>query len=415
MEMNYQINAYDVVDDMMKVKSMQKKWRESWPGSAIDTAKWDVAVGTGMTAGVTGGLLQITTGVDINNVTTIVSKETFTVPFKMTFGLGLSQRIANQTFIVEAVSINESTGLIDESCKIGFVFDGTSATTAKTRVRNNSSTGDIDTSGTYPTTVGAVSYYEIEPYADEAWFHGGTLDSSSGRANSNRKHKDIPDPNRIYKIRIRIMNGATAPATTTTVTMPYICCSDYAELTAEITAGRGQNVAGQAIGVQVVGTANSLVTGSAAHDAAVSGNPVRLGGRALSANYTTVSTGDTADLVTTLQGILVVKMNQIPELTWAYQGIIATAATTAAKIAGAAGIRNYVTDVQLQNTGATPTVVQIADGASVLWQLSLPASMTLPIVVNFQTHLKGTAATALNVITSAAGNVFTNIQGYQAS
>jgi hypothetical protein len=85
--------------------------------------------------------------------------------------------------------------------------------------------------------------------------------------------------------------------------------------------------------------------------------------------------------------------------------------------AGAAGIRNYITHLDLINRAAVETEFVIKDGAStVIWRTSLPASMTIAAEFNFPTPLKGTAATALNaacVTTGAA--VRCNAQGYKAA
>jgi len=52
--------------------------------------------------------------------------------------------------------------------------------------------------------------------------------------------------------------------------------------------------------IAVTSSGNLTCQGVAAHDAAVSGNPLRQAGRAVTANYTAVATGDTADFVATL-------------------------------------------------------------------------------------------------------------------
>jgi hypothetical protein len=80
---------------------------------------------------------------------------------------------------------------------------------------------------------------------------------------------------------------AAAPASNILLLSQFINCQDYAELTSEITAGRGQTVVGQGMGVVLtgatasstnIGTVTANVAGQAAHDAAVSGNPVRIAG-----------------------------------------------------------------------------------------------------------------------------------------
>jgi hypothetical protein len=100
---------------------------------------------------------------------------------------------------------------------------------------------------------------------------------------------------------------------------------------------------------------------------------------------------------------------------------LATTTSTALKSAGAAGIRNYVSGMQIYNTSATvSTTVSILDGAAVIWTGFLPATTSaLPIVpsqVVFPTSLRGTAATAMNIqLGTTAASVYYNVQGYQAS
>jgi hypothetical protein len=413
--------AYDAQDDMLKVKSTQKKFRDSFAGSSLDTEKWDVVAVTGaqMSVTVSGGNLTFGSGTTANAETQIISKERFTVPFRISYGLTLSQRIANATFIVEAVSIDPNTGKVDNKNIVGMVHDGTTATSIKYRVANGG-TAPVDTSNTFPTTA-AGGVYEIEPFADEAWFHGGTIDSNVARANSYRRHSNIPDPNQYYKIRIRWLNGGTAPASNTNAVMAFIACQDYAELTAEITAGRGQSTAGQAIGVQVVGgnlTSPQAIGGQYAHDTATANNPVTIGARAINVAPTAVSTtGDVTNLYATMVGALISKPYAIPEADWQYACAAPVTVTTdqAVKAAGAAGVRNYMTNIQYMNTNATATEVVVKDGSTVIWRGYAPASMTTLIDVQFPTPLKGTAATAMNFACITTGaNVYINAQGYIA-
>lgn len=406
--------AFDPVNEMFKVSSMQKKWRDSFGGTEIEATKWDSVTGTGGTLSVSAGQLTLGSGVNINAETYILSKEMFTIPFKLSIGLVLSQRIANQTFLVEAISIDRETGAPDGKHCAAIIFDGTTATQAKYRVQN-SSVAPLDSAGVTVTTTAGTGYYELEPFGDEVWFHSGVIDATSGRSNSYRRHQQIPDPNALYKIRLRWLNGAVAPATNTNAIVQYIACQDYAELTAEITSGRGNSVAGQGIFATVAGSVT--VFGSAAHDAVISGSPIRIAGRAVSANYTTVATGDVADFVTTLVGAQIVKPFSIPEADFQFACTTPVINTTdvVLKAAGAAGIRNYVTSFQIQNTNAVPTEVVIKDGATVVWRGYCPASMSVAATVTLNTPLKGSAATALNFacITTAA-NVYVNVQGYQA-
>lgn len=145
--------------------------------------------------------------------------------------------------------------------------------------------------------------------------------------------------------------------------------------------------------------------------------PIREYGIARTANIATQSNGAISDMTLTSIGTQVTKPYSIPELEWqfAVAAPVITAVDTVAKAAGAAGIRNYMTNLQFINTGATATEIVIKDGATVIWRGFAPANMTSMYDCHFITPLKGTAATALNIgVVTAAGNVYFNCQGYQA-
>lgn len=123
-------------------------------------------------------------------------------------------------------------------------------------------------------------------------------------------------------------------------------------------------------------------------------------------------------------GRQVVRPYSVPELEWqasSGETALATTTVTALKTAGATGVRNYITGIQLYNNSATvSTLASILDGAStVIWTGYLPATTAaLPVVplnITFPTPLKGTAATAINIrLGTTASSVFYNAQGYQA-
>ena len=403
------------------VQTVSAKFRESFPGSAIRDGVWDTSVGTGGSISVASGQLTMASGTTASSQTSITSKQIFTVPFRFSVGLSLSQRIANQTFFVELISIGNDE-LPDGLNQAAWAFDGTTATQSKYQVQSNGLTALTSSAVTVVTTA-STALFELEPFADECWWHSSAVDSTGNRSNSYRRQLQSPDPNALYKIRLRWVNGGTSPASSTNAVVSFITVSDYAEITAEITAGRGQASGGQAIatvftGSTATGTASLNVQGPAAHDAVVSGNPVRIGGRALSAAYTTVATGDIADLVTTLQGVQVTRPWQIPELEWSYAsaagGIINTTDVVLTAAAGS-GLRRYITSVQLKNTSAVATEVVLKDGSTIIWRGHVSASMTSSEQIIFSNPLRTTANAALNVacITTAAA-VYVNAQGYTA-
>lgn len=247
-------NAYDQTDDMMKVKSMQTKWRAGFTGTELNPNKWDIKqIGEGQSISVVNGELQINTGVVANAETIITSKQEFTVPMRTMMNVKLSQRIANQEFYVELVSTDKETGEPTSHSTAGWLFDGISATKAKYIVNGGDQPVLVSPENTVSSTATAGSIFEIEPTADEAWFFSRTIDTTAGRAYSFVRHSQIPDPNRKYKLQIRVKNLATAPISNTVFGSQFVSVSDYAELTAEITAGRGSSVGGQAIATMPAG------------------------------------------------------------------------------------------------------------------------------------------------------------------
>ena len=168
------------------------------------------------------------------------------------------------------------------------------------------------------------------------------------------------------------------------------------------------------------GTNGSLaVGGTAAHDAAMTANPVALGGNARSTNYTAVADNDVARLICDTVGKLIVQPYAQPELVWSYPaaagGIINTA-DNAARAAAGAGIRTYVTWLTFQNVNAVATEFVVKDGAStVLHRGYAPANMLTAVPVPFLTPLRGTANTALNVAAITTGaQLYLNLGGYNA-
>lgn len=156
--------------------------------------------------------------------------------------------------------------------------------------------------------------------------------------------------------------------------------------------------------------------GFAAHDAVISGNPVRIGARAVTTNYTPVAAGDVADISTTLTGAQVVKLNAPYGGQWRYNGTLTTTADVALRAAQGAGIFNALTDLVLQNTNATATFVYIKDGSTVISTLSLPANMTAPILIHLITPLLSTANAALNIAAATTGaNVLVTASGFSGA
>lgn len=160
------------------------------------------------------------------------------------------------------------------------------------------------------------------------------------------------------------------------------------------------------------------VQGTAAHDDVAANSPVRVGARAVSANYTAVANNDVADEICTLVGVRIDKPFSIPEADWRFVspsgGLINNTAVTA-RAAQAPGIRNYVTGLDVGNaSGTVATEFAVVDGGNIIWRGHL-AINSGPSNVCFNTPLRGSAATALNVQALTTGaQVYCNLRGYSA-
>ncbi len=339
--------AYDPVDDMMKMKSVQKKWRDSFTSPIAD--RWDQSGSGASTAATSAGVLTLASGTAAGDWVELLSKETFTIPFRAMFG-AQNTRNANNHHIIEAVSVNADTGIPDGRHSMQIDLGGAANMTATNIVYavQNGGLAPLSSAASAVVTTAAYSVLELEPFSDEAYFHSRTIDSTAGRANSYVRHQQIPDPTAVYKLRLRSMNhgawkavtgavagtggvirltiaahaftgtvwvealngvtnngaevrgnyaitvvdantielnGTTftgtyaagsgraamaAAPTAVTLQFQFANCQDYAELTAEITAGRGSSVEGQAIAARLVpgtasiGSIGALPAGTAA-------------------------------------------------------------------------------------------------------------------------------------------------------
>lgn len=190
---------------------------------------------------------------------------------------------------------------------------------------------------------------------------------------------------------------------------------DYTRQSVEIDSSVGNTADYQeALPVNMVNFSTAMA-GTVAHDGVVSGAPVRIGAKALTANTSVSTTGDVADLITTLTGALITRPYTIPESEFTYAGTAITNTTDVVLKVALLANRNYLTGIQIQNSHATVgTEVVIKDGTTVIWRGYSPANSNI-IDINFNIPLKTTANTALNFACITTGaNVYVNAQGYQA-
>jgi len=255
--------TYDETNGMFKVQSMQKKIRDSFAASVPDPTKFSYILGSGMSFDTaTPGLLKLNLGLTPNSETIIESVDTFTIPLRVMASIMVPTKQANQEVYLELVSCDPVTKVVDGKHVAAWKLDNNCASQTVGRYQVASSgLARLESGDSTINSWAALNIFEIEAFADEVWFHSRALDSTSGRSNSYVRHQQLPDPNALYKVRIRVKNLGTAPVAANTLQSQYVLVNDYAELTAEVTAGRGNSVAGQGIYATVSGSV-SMYNGS---------------------------------------------------------------------------------------------------------------------------------------------------------
>lgn len=146
--------------------------------------------------------------------------------------------------------------------------------------------------------------------------------------------------------------------------------------------------------------------------------------RAIDSAVAAVSAGDDAVLaVATLTGKPISMPYAPPGATWQYAaaagGLVTTGGVTA-KAAGAAGVRNYVTSIQVINSHPTiSTEVAVKDGAAgTVIHRGWAQAGGGGYACRFDPPLRGTAATLIEiaeVTATASTGVLVNVQGFQAA
>jgi hypothetical protein len=175
-------------------------------------------------------------------------------------------------------------------------------------------------------------------------------------------------------------------------------------------------ISGNEAQVDIVTMPDVTCVGKAAHDAAVSGNPVRIAGKSLdwAAAVTNVNAdGDTVDLLANRAGIQYVA-DYHPN-SWTVNGEYSGAQTnTSLKAAPGAGLSLYMTDILISN-GATAGSVKLIDGSGGATKVgTLYFAVNGGCAISFKTPIKLTANTALCVTSVSVTTHSVTVNGFTA-
>lgn len=241
------------------VDTVQNKWRSDFNSTAAMNNKWDITPAPGGVApAVAAGLMTFGTGVVSGEETILLSKQTFSIPCRYLIGIAISQKIANQQFRVEFVSVDPLTGIpypagdINNHTAAWYLANPDTATQGRLE-RTSGGLVVLDPAvTTIVTNVGATVTQIEELILDNDCIRGyqKPINASGARVANIIRHDNLPDPNAVYKLRIRATNTGV-PASSTTVTVSFASVVDYNEMVTEISAGQGQPDAGTSVPVQV--------------------------------------------------------------------------------------------------------------------------------------------------------------------
>lgn len=251
------------------------------------------------------------------------------------------------------------------------------------------------------TSAGTTCTVNYETSDDNTNWLGSAGIISSASGNSNPASTSTTVSLITFPKRGRYFRARVGTYTSGTVTVVGNCHKNPLSLSNRITLDGSASQAGSVISS---GIHNMLGGQNAAPTAVTNGQGVR-------------NTG-------TLLGAAIVKQYSIPELDWAYaagtSGIVNSTTAVTIIAAGAAGVKNYLTNFTLDwDTLGVATEVVIRNGAAgtVIWRGKLQTASGQRQII-LPTPLQSSAATLLEFATitaSVTGGVFVNAQGYQAA
>ena len=159
-----------------------------------------------------------------------------------------------------------------------------------------------------------------------------------------------------------------------------------------------------------VTTVSTLTGGGVAHDGADSGNPHKIGAKAVAgvSGQTKVAAGDRTDLLAGVDGLLVIQLNCSKEDIVSGVAAITDGSNTSVIAQQGIGIKTYITDIIIANTSATAVTVDIRDGVGGSVKATFPApANTGGVVHSFKTPIPFTAGTEVCADPSAAVSTVT--------
>ena len=294
------------------------------------------------------------------------------------------------------------------------LFTGTTATNvAFNAQRSGWASGDTTATINSTASPGTVIHNELSGREIFLMDQSPTPTGSPTVSSRTSRNQNVPMEDVKLCLWLWSYNGTVAPAASTTFTVGFVSVEDFINFPVYLQGARAQ---GGINPVPMTISGAPAISGQTAEDSVATGNPVRVGALAYDTLPPfTIVNGDAVSLRASRSGQLVVKENAAADLDFRVNTAVTTNTQTALRAAQATNVRQNVTTIVFQNTGATATTLTIQDGSTTLVAINCPANQANPHQLNFITPLRGTAATALNYTAGTTGaNVLLTVTGFNS-
>jgi hypothetical protein len=375
---------------------------------------WIAEQGAGMTIpGVAGGAAAGTTpygivrsaALNANQRLVLVHKTILRPPFHAKFAISAESRIAGTSFLIGFVQCDPVTGaivtdsaivsvpeLLNARNAVAFRLDGTSATVADLLYRAAGGglylVNDTAYSGFTSAAAGTAPNLTVADQLlldfDRDGVNARSVDfnsTSSAGGTVQQRNDAIPNPTETYRLFVAVISDGTGPASQVDYRLHFVNVVDSVRFDTQ-PRFPGINDVSRAVASLIIGTLPAIV-GQAAHDAVVSGSPVRVAGRGHNAYYTPVASGDVADIITDLRGRVITRAGAPRELLSTGTITLTTTTETTLVAAGGTGVFLDAHFFVIANTSATAVRVDLrpSTGGTVAIPVQVPAGQTVVVAI----------------------------------
>jgi hypothetical protein len=159
-----------------------------------------------------------------------------------------------------------------------------------------------------------------------------------------------------------------------------------------------------------------VVFDNTAHDAADAGRPLKVGAKATTslAGLTLVADADRTNLFSGVDGVQITRPHcNLEDIVTAVVTCTAGANTSGIAALGA-GIKFYLTDILISNTGAANGRLIVTDGSGGTTKANIPYPASLGTVKSFNVPIPFTANTAVYVDPTGSDDIIVTLVGFKS-